>query len=166
MLLEVFLGLIHQLRKLRWRYATPRESVPTHRPNHAQSTHQTSVLHALDPGKRAKLEYSPFLRSIHKSCASRSDAAATKPVAPCALVMRRTTSAVSASARGVGPWNLKKRLSFSGHLRDESPYRFVAFMKLSSTSSTHSVRTVSRGDTGWEERGRTNECRLRSSAHL
>ena len=67
------------------------------------------------------LEYSAFFLSIHRSIASLSERATTQPVAPCFCVIFFTTSAVSASARGVGPWNLKNRLSFSGHLRDDMP---------------------------------------------
>jgi hypothetical protein len=40
------------------------------------------------------------------------------------------------------PWNLKNRLSFTGHLRFDIPSLLVARMNSSSTSSTHSAGVV------------------------
>lgn len=57
---------------------------------------------------------------------------------PCFFAIRLTISAVSLSEDAVGPWNLKKRESTSGHLREDMPYLLVERMKSSSTSSTHS----------------------------
>lgn len=48
--------------------------------------------------------------------ASFSSRARVKPVPPCCSEIVRAMEAVSASERCVGPWNLKNRLSSSGHL--------------------------------------------------
>lgn len=139
MILDILLGLIDKIWEPRHRNTESQSQSDTSHKACCIITYHTSVLHPRAPSTNAKPEYSAFLRSIQRSAACFSFRASSNPVPPCFFAIAFTMSADSWIARGVGPWNLKKRLSFSGYLRADWPYRFVARIKSSSQSSTHSA---------------------------